>query len=124
MSWKVKLAWKERKENQVEDIMTPGMEGVEWEPQERLDLQYDHTLNNILPLWAFKYAVYQTLSSSLIRALKETPLLAQRALRGHLDHLEEGMMDHLGHQGHLVLQDRHWMELTGAHRVSYLKYDS
>lgn len=70
--------------------MTPGMEEAESEPRECLDLQ----------------------------ALKETPLLAHQALRGHLDHLEEGMMDHLDHQGHLDLQDRHWMDLTEAHRLS------
>lgn len=40
MSWKVKLvvqAWKETKENQAGDIMTPAME--ELEPQEFQDLQ-------------------------------------------------------------------------------------
>lgn len=63
-------------------------------------------------------AVNQTVSSCLIRALKETPLLAHKAPRGHLDHLEEGMMDHLDHQGHLDLQEHHWMDLTEAHRVS------
>lgn len=61
MSWKVKAAWKERKESQAEDIMTPGMEEAESEPRECLDLQYDHTLENILPLHVFKDAVNQTL---------------------------------------------------------------
>lgn len=98
--------------------MTPGMEEAESEPRECLDLQYDHTLENILPLHVFIDAVNQTVSSCLIRALKETPLLAHKAPRGHLDHLEEGMMDHLDHQGHLDLQEHHWMDLTEAHRVS------
>lgn len=97
--------------------MTPGMEEAESEPRECLDLQYDSTLENILPLDVFKDAV-DSVSSCLVRALRETPLLAHQALRGHLDHLEEGMMDHLDNQGHLDLQDHHWMDLTEAHRVS------
>lgn len=41
--------------------MTPGMEEAESEPRECLDLQYDHTLENILTLHVFKDAVNQTL---------------------------------------------------------------
>lgn len=81
-------ASKERKENRLEDIMTPAMEGVE--PQEFLDLL----------------------------AQEASPSLDHQGLRGHLVNQEEAMMDHQGRQGHLDLQEDPQLEFTGAHRLS------
>lgn len=83
-------ALRERKGNQVEDIMTPAMEAAASEPRERLDLL----------------------------VLEATQSSAHQALRGHQVHQEEATMGNLDHQGRPDLQEDPFLVLTGAHRLS------
>lgn len=83
-------ALRERKENRVEDITIPAMEGAALDTLDLLDLL----------------------------AQEETPSVAHQALRDHLGHQEEATMGNLDHQGHLDLQDHPYLDHTGAHRLS------